>query len=190
MALNHESNSFEQRHAAAAERLQRMHRAGHRAETSERREHAIIQCATGVQYNFTPPFFTAGAREPDGDVANGIIGRGDQDYAGIEHAARESAVRMPAANRTHSRTRGGRGACDNRTNAPPAGTEAASERATDTSSADDCNRGHLCAAHPQQLTGLSSPAFFGKYPATVAHDRIARSFNLRFGKNYHCTSST
>src|SRR6185437_5672343 len=38
MALNHESDSFEQRHATAAECLQRMHRASRRAETSERFE--------------------------------------------------------------------------------------------------------------------------------------------------------
>lgn len=149
MTLNHESDSFEQRNAAAAECLQRMHRASRRAEMSERFERAIIECAAGMQYNFASPFFAARAGELDGHVANAIVRRGNQDYAGIEHATRENSVRMPSANRAHSRTRGGRGARDDRANVPAVRTQAARERASDASSADDRNRGRRCPAHPQ-----------------------------------------
>lgn len=118
-----------------------MEAASRSATTRERRKNGGIESATCVQHNFAAPFFARDACELCRDVANRIIGRGDEDDVGLKDATGNAGKSIASSDGADCKTRGRLRARDNSGNFPIDAMQAAAQDASQTTCSYNRNGG-------------------------------------------------
>ena len=158
-ALDYTDRTRQQRESAPAERLQRMQRSGCGAAKCQGTENIAGQRAAGMQNDLALPSLSArlplvlrrlpgdrrtGFAKPRqfrGDIADGAVGCGDENYIGDKNGFRDAGLRRAASDAATRFASAAHRARDHRADAPVFFVQAPPQRAPDASSTDNGYRG-------------------------------------------------
>src|SRR5262249_31136236 len=130
--------AVEWRNSDAAESLQRVHRGRMRTVALDRIERARIQSPTGMENDFAGKFFRPDAGQLRNHRGERVVGRGDQNDAGVQNLAGNRAVGLARTDETRCATRAGVRTSGNGADFPTMFSKTAAERLPYAPSADDC----------------------------------------------------